>query len=368
MWLESYLVKYKHTLVVVSHDRSFLNALCTDIIEFKRKKLTYYRGNFDTYVKLRDENIRNAMRVYQAYQAKREHMMEFIEKFRANAKRATMVQSRIKAVEKMDAEAPEPVEVDPVWRFSIPNSPPLGPPIISINDVSFDYNPVRPDGSKKPESEFLLQKVNFGVDLTSKIAILGKNGQGKTTLLNLIMGRYRPIKGNVSINGSLRIGHFTQHSADNFDLKLSALENLLNMFEEAEDQEMRSFLGRFQIQNDAALKPMMLLSGGQKSRVAFAALAYRKPVRFVWFEPNEDISSLSNVLLCFCHLQHVLVIDEGSNHLSMEAVDALIEAMQDFKGGILVVSHDEYFVSKTCSELWVVDNGHTTRFRGTFDE
>jgi len=178
LWLESYLVNYKHTLLVVSHDRGFLNEICTDIIEFKRKKLTYYRGNFNTYVKLRDENIRNAMRSYQAYQSKREHMMEFIEKFRANAKRATMVQSRIKAVEKMDAEAPEPVEVDQVWRFSIPNSEPLGPPIIAVNDVSFDYNPVQSDSSKKPENEFLLQKVNFGISLTSKIAILGANGQG----------------------------------------------------------------------------------------------------------------------------------------------------------------------------------------------
>ena len=119
----------------------------------------------------------------------------------------------------------------------------------------------------------------------------------QTTLLNLVMGKLRPLKGTVSINGSLRIGHFTQHSSDNFDLKLSALENMLEMFSDAEDQEMRSFLGKFQIQGNDALKPMMLLSGGQKSRVAFAALAYKKP--------------------------HVLVIDEGSNHLSMEAVDAL---------------------------------------------
>ena len=183
LWLETYLETYKHTLLVVSHDRGFLNEVCTDIIEFKRRKLTYYRGNFDTYVKLRDENIRNNMRQYHAYQEKREHMMEFITKFRANAKRATMVQSRIKAVEKMDVDAPEAVEIDPVWRFSIPNSEPLGPPIIAVNDVFFDYKPVRPDGTNKPESEYLLQQVNFGVDLTSRIAILGANGQGKTCIL-----------------------------------------------------------------------------------------------------------------------------------------------------------------------------------------
>lgn len=164
---------------MVSHDRGFLNEVCTDIMEFKRRKLTYYRGNFDNYIRLRDDNTRNAMRLYHAYQEKREHMMEFITKFRANAKRATMVQSRIKAVEKMDAEAPEPVVVDSVWRFSIPNSEPLGPPIIAVNDVWFDYSPVKDGGAKKTEKEYLLQHVNFGVDLTSRIAILGANGQGK---------------------------------------------------------------------------------------------------------------------------------------------------------------------------------------------
>jgi ATP-binding cassette subfamily F protein 3 len=179
------------------------------------------------------------------------------------------------------------------------------------------------------------------------------------------------LKGGVVINGGLRIGHFTQHSSgtsssllcacvvhqscfhaqrcqantsstDNFDLKRSAVENLLSKFEGAEDQEIRKFLGKFQIQGDDALKPMQLLSGGQKSRVAFATLAYTKP--------------------------HVMIIDEGSNHLSMEAVDALIEALQDFQGGIMVVSHDQYFVSRVCSELWVVHEGNATRFKGDFDE
>jgi len=140
-----------------------------------------YRGNYDSYVKTKDEKIKNDMRVYHAYQDKRAHMMEFIEKFRANAKRATMVQSRIKAVEKMDAEAPEPVEIDPVWRFSIPNPEPLGRPIISVDDVSFDYKPVLDDGTKKIESDWLLQKVNFGVDLSSRIGILGANGCGKVS-------------------------------------------------------------------------------------------------------------------------------------------------------------------------------------------
>jgi ATP-binding cassette subfamily F protein 3 len=241
------------------------------------------------------------MRVYHAYQDKRAHMMEFIEKFRANAKRATMVQSRIKAVEKMDAEAPEPIEVEQVWRFSIPNPEPLGRPIISVDDVSFDYKPMV-DGVEKPESDYLLQKVNFGVDLSSRIGILGANGAGKSTLLNLILGIIHPIRGSASRNGRLRIGHFTQHSADKFELELSSVENMLNLFPGAGDQEMRSFLGRFQIQGTEALKPMFLLSGGQKSRVAFASLAYQKP--------------------------HVIIMDEPTNHLDMESSKCALDCSQ----------------------------------------
>ena len=155
------------------------------------------------------------------------------------------------------------------------------------------------------------------------------------------MGHLRPLAGNVTVNSGLRIGHFTQHHSERFDLSLSAVENMLNIFDSAEDQEMRSFLGKFQIQGVDALKPMRLLSGGQKSRVSFAVLAYQRP--------------------------HLLIIDEGSNHLSMDAVDALVQAVQDFAGGVMIVSHDQYFVSKCASELWVVENGRATRFRGSFE-
>jgi len=337
LWLESYLCDYKHTLVVVSHDRGFLNEICTDIIEFKKLKLNYYKGNYDTYIKTSNEQVRNQMRVYQAYQDKRAHLMDFIEKFRANAKRATLVQSRVKAVERMDLVAPDEVEVEPIWRFNIPNPEPLGRPIISVDDASFDYN-----AKEKKRSEYLLQGVNFGIDLESRIGILGPNGAGKSTLLNMITDKIAPMQGSISRNGRLRIGIFTQHSSDKFDLQLSSVENMMATFPHAMDQEMRSFLGKFQIQGSEALKPMMMLSGGQKSRVAFAALAYQKP--------------------------HVIIMDEPTNHLDMESIDALVEAIQDFKGGLVVVSHDQYFITNTCGELWVIGEGKATRFRGTFDK
>eukprot|EP00520_Triparma_pacifica_P009556 CAMPEP_0118658744 /NCGR_PEP_ID=MMETSP0785-20121206/14735_1 /TAXON_ID=91992 /ORGANISM="Bolidomonas pacifica, Strain CCMP 1866" /LENGTH=738 /DNA_ID=CAMNT_0006551789 /DNA_START=78 /DNA_END=2291 /DNA_ORIENTATION=+ len=336
LWLSQYLNSYKHTLIIVSHDRGFLNETVTDIIEFKNYRLNYYKGDYDTYVKTADSAVKNQKRVYEAYLDKRAHMQEFVDKFRFNAKRASLVQSRIKAIEKMDEEAPPDVEIEALWRFSIENPEQLGIPIIEVNDIFFDYD------KQKAKEEMLLRKVNFGIDLQSKIGILGPNGAGKSTLLNLIMGKLDPQKGNVVRNGRLRIAYFTQHSADKFDLQLSAIENLLNQFERATDQEMRQWVGKFQIQGNDAIKPMMMLSGGQKSRVAFAALAYAKP--------------------------HVMVFDEPTNHLDMESIDALIEAVASFRGGVVVVSHDQYFITKTCGELWVVGDGEASRFRGSFDE
>mmetsp|Transcript_41781 Transcript_41781/g.42386 ORF Transcript_41781/g.42386 Transcript_41781/m.42386 type:complete len:410 (-) Transcript_41781:35-1264(-) len=339
VWLESYLVQYRHTIIIVSHDRGMLNAVCTDTVEFREKGLHYYKGDYNTYVRTSNENIINAQRVYHSYAEKRAHMMEFIVKFRANANRATLVQSRIKAVDKMDAIAPPPVEVEIPWKFSIPSvDESLGRPLISINDVTFDYNPTTKVG------DCLLQKVNFGVDLASRIGILGPNGAGKSTLLNLLMDvkGLKPMRGSVTRDGRLRIGHFTQHSADKFNLQLSSVENMLQTFEGSADQVMRSFLGKFQIQGTDALKPMVMLSGGQKSRVAFAALAYQRP--------------------------HVIVMDEPTNHLDMESIDALVEAIVDYNGGLIVVSHDEFFISKTCNELWVVGEGKCTKFRGAFNE
>lgn len=348
LWLESYLNHYPHTVLVVSHDRQFLNEVCTDTIEFASQALKYYKGNYDTYVKTRDELLKNQIRVYESYQEKRQHLMDFIIKFRANAKRATLVQSRMKTVEKMDAEAPPPVEVEAEWTFTIPSPDPnLGRPIIAVHDVTFDYTMTDTKGGKQ---KYLLNDVNFGVDLDTRLGILGPNGAGKSTLLNLMIGleQRKPISGNVVRNPHLRLGHFTQHSSDKFDLNLSPVENLLQIFHSSESSgggdvlQIRQFLGKFQIQGNDAMKPMSLLSGGQKSRVAFATLAYQRP--------------------------HVIILDEPTNHLDMESIDALIGALQNFKGGIVVVSHDQYFITQTCTHLTVVHDGTATPLDGTFEQ
>mmetsp|Transcript_2245 Transcript_2245/g.9725 ORF Transcript_2245/g.9725 Transcript_2245/m.9725 type:complete len:781 (-) Transcript_2245:119-2461(-) len=388
IWLQNYLVGYPYTLLVVSHDRSFLNEVVTDVIHFNRKKLEYYKADYDRFEQRRAEKLREQKRVYEAHMAKRQHMQEFVDKFRANAKRASLVQSRIKAIEKMDREGIEDVEEDKPFRFTLPNPDALGRPIIAVEGVSFGY-PLdsRPNQPKKeddaeakdedgenaesetngdasaeeskasaeegsasaeerapaplPEERLLFKDVHFGVDLDSRLVLVGANGAGKSTLLNLIMSKLRPVNGDIHVNPRLRIGIFTQHATEAFNMDLSAVENMMVEFKGHDALSCRSFLGRFQISGEIANRPMSMLSGGQKSRVAFAFLAFRKP--------------------------HVVIMDEPTNHLDMDAIEALVQALKEFRGGVLAVSHDRYFISQVCKEMWVVKDKHVSRIDGGYD-
>ena len=332
IWLEHYLVHtFKHTLVLVSHDRSFLNAVCTDCVVFKDQRLVPFRGDYDAYVKARDEAAARARREYDAYVDQRAHIQEFIDKFRYNAKRASIVQSRIKTVEKMDAEAPdEPKDAKP-WTFAIPAAEPLSRPMLQAETCAFGYG----DGPS------LFENVDFDVDDKSRVAIVGPNGSGKSTLLKLLLGEIKPRSGEVHRKQQLKVEFFTQHHADQLDLNLSPIENVLRRFKSASEAEVRGHLGQFMIDGDLQLKPCALMSGGQKSRVAFALLAFARP--------------------------HVVVLDEPTNHLDMDAIDALAGALKSFRGGVLVVSHDQHFLAAVCDALWVVGKGKVRRFDGDFD-
>ena len=367
LWLGQYLLTYPHTLVLVSHDRAFLDEVTTDTINFHDQKLLNYRGSHEVFVRTAEDHAKQQRREYDAYVEKRAHMQEFIDKFRCSASRASLVQSRVKAVEKMAAEAPdEPPQPPAPFRFVIPSPDAIGRPVISVEDVSFDYPLADPEASPspppadgaapppppppppapprmRPQAEWLPRKANFPVDLESRVGIVGVNGAGKSTLLNLIMEQLKPLEGQVRRNPRCRVGHFSQHAAEKFDLQKSALENLLAMNPETlSEQECRNLAGRFQIRDQDALKPMQMLSGGQKSRVAFASLVAAKP--------------------------HVIIMDEPTNHLDFESIDALIVALSDFKGGLVVVSHDQHFITSTCTEIWSVEGGAVSRMRGTFDD
>lgn len=333
IWLENYLEKYEKTLIVVSHDRNFLNMVTTDTIHLTQQKLMYYKGNYNTFENTLKEHLRQQRKAYDAQQVKIQQMQEFIDRFRANAKRAALVQSRVKALEKIMREKIEEPEDEHAFRMTFPPAEALGRPIISVDGVGFRYS---------EELPFLFRDVHIGIDMQSRIGILGVNGSGKSTLINCIIGKLRATEGHVTLNPRVRIATFSQHHVDSLDLSRSAVENMKKLFPGVESDEFRRHLGRFNLSGELAIKPTRTLSGGQKSRVGFAIMTWRLP--------------------------HIVVLDEPTNHLDMETIDALINALRDYKGGVVIVSHDQHFVSSVCEELWVVGNGAVSRFRGSMND
>lgn len=327
-FLANYLQSYPATVLVVSHDRAFLNDVATDIIYQHSERLDYYRGaNFDSFYSTKEERRKNAKKEYENQLAYRKHLQEFIDKFRYNAAKSSEAQSRIKKLEKLPVlEAPEE---DKTVTFKFPDVEKLSPPILQLQEVTFGYSPER----------LLLQNVNFDIQMDSRIAIVGANGCGKTTLLKILMETLRPLNGYVSKNARLRIGYFAQHHVDAMDLNTNAVTWMSKTYPGKTDEEYRRHLGAFGITGSLGLQKMQLLSGGQKSRVAFAALCLSNP--------------------------HILILDEPSNHLDTSGLDALSDALKNFAGGVLMVSHDVSIIDSVCNEIWVSEDGLVKRFDGT---
>lgn len=326
-FLASYLQGYPSTVLVVSHDRAFLNEVATDIIHQHSERLDYYKGaNFESFYATKEERRKTAQREYDNQMQQRAHLQAFIDKFRYNAAKSSEAQSRIKKLEKMPVlEAPESVYT---VHFRFPEVEKLSPPIIQMTDVSFGYT----------KDNLLLRNVDLDVQLDSRIGIVGPNGAGKTTILKLLIGNLSPTSGLISQNPRLRIGYFAQHHIDALDLNTSAVGFMAKNYPGKQDEDYRRHLGAFGITGTTGLQKMELLSGGQKSRVTFACLSLQNP--------------------------HILVLDEPSNHLDIEAMDALSAALNNFQGGVLMVSHDVTMLQNVCTSLWVCDNGTVEKFPG----
>lgn len=326
-FLSNYLQGYPSTVLVVSHDRAFLNEVATDIIHQHSQRLDYYRGaNFEAFYATKEERKKTAKREYENQMAQRAHLQAFIDKFRYNAAKSSEAQSRIKKLEKMPVL--EPPEAEYSVHFKFPEVEKLSPPIVQMSGVTFGYS----------KDNILLRNVDLDVQLDSRIGIVGPNGAGKTTVLKLLIGKLSPTTGTISQNPRLRVGFFAQHHVDALDLNASAVSFMAKTYPGKTDEEYRRQLGAFGITGMTGLQKMELLSGGQKSRVAFACLALQNP--------------------------HILVLDEPSNHLDIEAMDALSEALREFQGGVLMVSHDVTMLQTVCKSLWVCDHGTVEKFDG----
>uniref|UniRef100_A0A0K8TMK5 ATP-binding cassette sub-family F member 3 n=1 Tax=Tabanus bromius TaxID=304241 RepID=A0A0K8TMK5_TABBR len=330
IWLENYLQSWPTTLLVVSHDRNFLDVVPTDIIYLHSQRLDTYKGNYEQFYKTKTEKLKSQRREYEAQMAHRAHVQEFIDRFRYNANRASSVQSKIKMLEKL----PElkPVEKDTEVKLKFPEVEPLNPPVLSLNEIAFQYN----------DKNIIFTCVNLCATSDSRICIVGENGAGKSTLMKIIIGQLSPSSGMIHSHRGLRMGYFAQHHVDNLDMNVSCVDLLQKEFPGKPVEEYRRQLGSFGISGDLALQFVASLSGGQKSRLAFAKMCMATP--------------------------NFIILDEPTNHLDIETIDALGKAINNFKGGVILVSHDERLIKVVCKELWVCGDGTVKAIEGGIDE
>ncbi|XP_042573640.1 ATP-binding cassette sub-family F member 3 [Cyprinus carpio] len=331
LWLENYLQTWQSTILVVSHDRNFLNAVVTDIIHLHSQRLESYRGDYENFIKTKEDRLKNQQREYEAQLQYREHIQVFIDRFRYNANRAAQVQSKLKLLEKLPELKPLVKESEAVLRFP-DNFEKLSPPILQLDEVEFGYNP----------DQRIFNGLSVSADLESRICIVGENGAGKSTVLKLLMGELTPINGTRYAHRNLKIGYFSQHHVDQLDLNVCSIELLLKRFPGHTEEEYRHQLGGYGITGELATRPVASLSGGQKSRVAFAQMTMPCP--------------------------NFYILDEPTNHLDMETIEALGKALNKFRGGVVLVSHDERLIRMVCKELWVCEAGRVHRVEGGFDE
>lgn len=330
LWLEGFLKDWQKTLVVVSHSRTFLNNVCSEVIHLVGHQLHYYKGNYDQFELTRVEQERQQKKQFASQEKQRAHIQAFIDKFRYNAKRAKMAQSRIKALERMELVAD--VVTDPQFAFTFPDAEPVSGSFIEIVDCEFGYKP----------GVSLFKDVNMGIDESSRIVLVGANGAGKSTFMNICMGKLEPRMGTIVRNKKIRIAHFAQHNLESLTPQLSSVEFLRSKFPHMEDQQLRAHLGSMGLSGDRALQPIYTLSGGQKSRLVLAWITFQKP--------------------------HLLLLDEPTNHLDIDTVNALIEALLAYNGGLLVISHDEYFITSLCDDIYVCEDQTVKKFDGDFPE
>lgn len=328
-WLEGWIKSYQGTLILISHDRDFIDEIVDEIVHVENQKLNFYKGNYSAFERIRAERMSQQQVAFERQQKERAHMQSFVDRFRYKASKAKQAQSRLKALERMTELLPSQADSPFYMEFRAPEA--LPNPLIKMEQVAIGY-------SDKP----ILSKVHLNLVPGARIGLLGRNGAGKSTLIKLLSGQLSPMTGLYEPNPGVNIGYFAQHQIEFLRLDDTPMQHLVRLAPNAREQELRNFLGGFGFNGDMALSPVRPFSGGEKARLVLALL--------VWQRPN------------------LLLLDEPTNHLDLEMRHALTMALQTFEGAMVVVSHDRHLLRLTCSDYYLVDQGEVRAFDGDLDD
>jgi len=328
-WLIQWLKSYHGAILIISHDRDFLDQVVQGIAHIHQQKITFYSGNFASFERQRNEQLMQQQSLHDKQKQQMQHLKSFIERFKAKATKAKQAQSRVKALERMEEVAAVQASNPFTFAFSPPQHQP--DPMLSLDHVSFGY-----------DDTTILDQADLTLRAGDRIGLVGVNGSGKSTLIKLLVGDLKPKSGKVQVSKGVKFGYFAQHQLESLIYEKSPLQHLLMLPEAPTDQEARNFLGSFGFSNEQCLDSIAHFSGGEKARLALAIIVYQKP--------------------------NLIILDEPTNHLDMDTRDAVDMALQDFEGAVIIVTHDKHMLASIADQYWWVHKGIVSHFMGDLDD
>ena len=328
IWLEEWLKRYRGTILIISHDRDFLDVICTRILHLEDCSIRTYKGNYSAFERTRTELIASNEAAHQKQQRAISQMREYVRRFRAKATKARQAQSRLKALERMQLVAP--AHVDSPFQFGFLEPPAASDPLLSLTAVTVGYERVT-----------VLNNISISIGTQDRIALLGRNGAGKSTLIKLLAGEIGPEQGEIIRAKGLRVGYFAQHQLEQLNPDSTPMQQMISTFPKRKTQELRDFLGSFGFRGEGVEAKIGPFSGGEKARLALALLIYRRP--------------------------NLLLMDEPTNHLDLEMRHALSLAFQNYQGAVVLVSHDRHLIRTVADQLWLVHENDVRPFKNDID-
>lgn len=330
IFLENYLKSFEGTILCISHDRDFLDTFCSHILHFESNHLVMYTGNYSDYERLRAERIKNEKANRRREEASLAHMQDFVERFRYKASKAKQAQSMLKAIDRLKLTAVTQEESPYHIKFADPER--TVDIIADLKELDCGYS----------ENDIILKKVNLMLIAGDRIGLLGRNGQGKSTLIKTLCSVLKTVHGTVTLGKGIKIGYFAQHELDQLSGQMSALDHLRAIDHNAKEKDLRTFLGSFSFSGDKATQKVEDMSGGEQARLALAIVAYQKP--------------------------NLLLLDEPTNHLDLDMREALSLALSTYKGALILVSHDRHLLEAIADKLWLIDDGNVSEFNGDLND